>query len=596
MPSSTRSVGASRARIDPRAFLWVLVALSLATMNAPPDVWDTVRHLRVPDTDDAMRLAEVRDLISGQGWYDNVQHRFLAPEGVPSHWSRLVDAPVAGLILGLSPLVGRAVAEGLTAVLWPVLLFGLFCVVLYRGVRASFGVRAAVLAVLAATQTFGIAVQFQAGRVDHHNVQIVAILGLGFCMIRGGLGAGLVGGALAAVSLAVGLEGLPYVALGALYLAGEWCLRGRPALPVLAGFGLGLGLAAPLLFAAQTAPGLWGATRCDALSAPWLWLATGGLGFAAAAAGLDRHLGSIRSRLALAAACGAALLGGFALVFPVCLGGPFPGMTPLVREHWLLTVNEMASVPKFVARGQWEILVFYPVMLIASLAAARMAWRGPRRRAWSIAALFLWPGLILGFFQFRGIYVATGLVPLVAGAVIDRALTMADERGIGAARRFAAAGLAASLVSSVWLVPAALAEILFPATPAVGDPAGARACLGDAAVAPLKALPPGTVLAPIFMGPSILLHTPHAIVAAPYHRAIPGLTAAIEGLGGTEADLRRAIETFGVRYLVTCPARPGDDLQTETAFATRLATGAASSGWLEPVAVPGGLKVWRVMR
>ena len=590
------AAAASPARIDPKTLLWLLVALSLATMNAPADVWETIRHLRVPDTDDAMRLVAVRDLVSGQGWYDNTQYRFLPPGGVPSHWSRLVDAPIAGLVLALTPLAGRGAAMGLTAVIWPALLFGLFGLVLYRGMRETFGWRAAAFSVLVATQTFGIGVQFQAGRVDHHNVQIVAILGLAFCMIRGGLASGLVGGALAALSLAVGLEGFPSVALGALYLTGDWCLRGRPALPVLAGFGLGLGLTAPILFAAQTAPGLWGATHCDALSPPWLWLAAGGLGTASACTGLDRHLASMRARLALAAFCGAVVVGGFALAFPICLGGPFPGMTPLVREHWLLTVNEMSSVPNFVAKGQWEILVFYPVMLIASLTAAWMAWRGPRQRAWSIAALLLWPGLIVGFFQFRGIYVATGLVPLVAGAVIDRALTLADACGIGAARRLAAAGLAASLVSSVWLAPATLAGILVPATPVVGDPAGAHACLGDAAVSPLKALPPGTVLAPIFMGPSILLRTPHAIVAAPYHRAIPGLTAAIEGLGGTEADLRRTIETFGVRYLVACPARPGDDLQAETAFATRLATGVASSDWLEPVAVPGGLKVWRVVR
>ena len=45
----------------------------------------------------------------------------------------------------------------------------------------------------------------------------------------------------------------------------------------LAGFGLGLGLAAPLLFALQTAPDLWATPACDALSPPWLWLATGGL-------------------------------------------------------------------------------------------------------------------------------------------------------------------------------------------------------------------------------------------------------------------------------------------------------------------------------
>ena len=103
------------------------------------------------------------------------------------------------------------------------------------------------------------------------------------------------------------------------------------------------------------------------------------------------------------------------------------------------------------------------------------------------------------------------------------------------------------------------------------------------------------MLAPIFMGPSILLRTPHSIVAAPYHRAIPGLTAAIVGLGGTEADLDRVLTAFHVRYLVACPARPAENLQAETAYAPRLAEGAARSARLLPLDVPGPLKAWRVV-
>ena len=51
-----------------------------------------------PDTDDAMRLVQVRDLLAGQGWFDMVQHRLMPPEGASMHWSRLVDAPLAALI------------------------------------------------------------------------------------------------------------------------------------------------------------------------------------------------------------------------------------------------------------------------------------------------------------------------------------------------------------------------------------------------------------------------------------------------------------------------------------------------------------------
>ncbi len=155
--------------------------------------------------------------------------------------------------------------------------------------------------------------------------------------------------------------------------------------------------------------------------------------------------------------------------------------------------------------------------------------------------------------------------------------------------------LSAGLVGSSWTALALLAGALTPTAANGRDPAGAVTCHADAAVAPLAALPPGTVLAPIFIGPSILLRTPHSVVGAPYHRAIPGLTAVIEGLGGTEADLRRQVRAHDIRYLATCPSRPGDDLQAETAFATRLTRGEIAVPWLEPVDLPGSaLRVWRV--
>ena len=591
MPEPTLSPPASR--IGPDAVLWLLVAIAVATMNAPADLSATLHHLRVPDPDDAMRLAQVRDLVNGQGWYDLRQHRFGPPPGILSHWSRLVDAPIAGLILALTPLLGRPLAEGTAAVIWPSLMFGLYALVLFRGVRASFGTRAALVALLVATQTFGVTVQFAAGRVDHHDVQLTAILGLALAIIRGGGAGGLLAGALAALSLAVGLEGVPFLAVGALFLAADWMWRGSPAIRAFAGFGLGLGLAAPVLFVTQTAPALWSSTACDALSPPWLFLALGGLVLALGCAGSDRTLGRRTTRALVLAGGGAALIAGFAAAFPVCLAGPFTGMTPLVREHWLLKVNEMTNAATFVARGQWEALVFYPVVILAALAASWRALRGPRPRFWAVAAVLLWPGLLLGLEEFRGLYVISGLVPVVAGPFILSAIT-----GIGGGhptpRRVAALAIGIGLVSSVWIVPVALGEAFLPWIRTASDPKGASDCLGDEALAPLAALPPGKVLAPIFMGPAILLHTPHAIVAAPYHRAIPGLAAALTGLGGTEADLRRTMTADGVRYLVACPARPADDLQAKPAFATRLARGEATAGWLTPVPGPGPLKLWRM--
>src|SRR5690606_27037017 len=58
------------------------------------------------DNDSLMRLTQVRDLLAGQGWFDLAQYRMGLEGGFVMHWSRLVDAPIAGMILLLRPLLG----------------------------------------------------------------------------------------------------------------------------------------------------------------------------------------------------------------------------------------------------------------------------------------------------------------------------------------------------------------------------------------------------------------------------------------------------------------------------------------------------------
>ena len=84
------------------------------------DRWAQIRGFALGDTDDNLRLAQVRALLGGQGWYDLVQHR-LDPVhgGADIHWSRLVDLPIAGLTLALRPLLGGPEAERWAAAIAP---------------------------------------------------------------------------------------------------------------------------------------------------------------------------------------------------------------------------------------------------------------------------------------------------------------------------------------------------------------------------------------------------------------------------------------------------------------------------------------------
>src|SRR3546814_11235386 len=75
--------------------IWLLLVLFNIFVHR-----DAIALLQYPDPDDAMRLAQVRDLIAGQGWFDIKQYRVTPVEGGGRlHWSRFVDGWIAGSVL-----------------------------------------------------------------------------------------------------------------------------------------------------------------------------------------------------------------------------------------------------------------------------------------------------------------------------------------------------------------------------------------------------------------------------------------------------------------------------------------------------------------
>lgn len=589
------SEAAQRSPFERPVLVWLIVLAGLAGIVSWPDLVAVLRDLRLPDTDDAMRLVQVRDLLAGQAWFDLAQHRHAGAP--PLHWSRLVDAPIAGLILLARLVAGPALAEGIAAVLWPLMLLVLYAVILYRGVRRVFGWRAAAFAVFAATQAVFVTGLFAPGRIDHHNVQICAILALVLCLARPAptLRDGVMAGALAAFSLAVGLEALPFIAGAGLVLAGLWLRDGRATLPPFLGFGLALGLVAPALFLVQTGPALWTATACDALSPPWLWLGAAAAVTASAAALVPEARGW-GLRLGLLALCGGVAVGGFLALFPACAAGPFTGMPDLVRAEWLVKVREMRPVWQLVRMAPDAVLAGHVPVLIGAVVAGLWAWCGrdpAERRLMAGAAGALGLGVAIGTAQFRGLYVAGAFVPVVAGPVLDRAVALLRVPEATPRRRLAALALSLALCGKVWLLVAGIPQALTGTEKAFeAEHAAWRRCSDRQAIAALDVLPPGLILAEIDLGPNLLLHSHHAVVAAPYHRALPGLAASIEAFRDENA-LARVAARVGADYIVACapPAKPGE----APSVVARLGQGAITPPGLEPVPVPDTpFRVWRL--
>jgi hypothetical protein len=361
--------------------------------------WGQIRGFALADTDDNLRMAQVRALLGGQDWYDLVQHR-LDPVhgGADIHWSRLVDLPLAGLMLLLRPFLGVADAERWGAAIAPLLAFLPMLVALALIARRLVDRHVVPLVLVTMVFAGSATGMVQPLRIDHHGWQL-AFLALGLAGLadpsrrRGGVTTGLA----AAASLAIGLEMLIYIALmGAAHVLFWVADRDQRARLVAYAVSLSGGTAAAFLLFASYANR---ATVCDALSPVWLGDALVGAALMVGLAMLRAERWTVR--LALAAGAGTVIAGFHALASPQCLTR-LEGVSPEATALWLSHVREARPIYRHGA----EIMALTLSLPIAGLLGyGLVAWRGRGdtdllRRTIAVAV----PGLvalILLFWQTR---------------------------------------------------------------------------------------------------------------------------------------------------------------------------------------------------
>jgi hypothetical protein len=222
---------------------WLVIAVDLIFKQ-----WaDTA--LTLSDTDDAMRLVQVRDFLHGQSWFDLHQPRLGPPAGYDSHWSRLIDAGLAGLFLMFHQFVDTALAERLMRVVWP--LLWLIPAILGAAAIAwrLAGRDAAVVTLLLAVAGLPAFTQFVPGRIDHHNAQIALALAVVAATVWSDRirSAAVAAGAFTALALAIGLENLVFIAICGAAFALRYAFD-RAAAPALARYGWSLAAGAAVAF------------------------------------------------------------------------------------------------------------------------------------------------------------------------------------------------------------------------------------------------------------------------------------------------------------------------------------------------------------
>jgi hypothetical protein len=479
------------------------------------DRWTNIRFFALGDTDDNLRMSQVRALLNGQDWFDLRQYKLNPPEGANVHWSRLVDLPIAGLILALRPIIGGIDAERVAIAVAPMLplLLLLFSTALI--VRRLVDRRAYPFAFVAFFFAYSCIGMFMPTRIDHHGWQL-ALLALAMAGIADPKRArgGAVTGAGSALSLAIGLEMMIYLAMAgaAIVLFWVWDRAERRRLSAYAvslGGGTALGF---LLFAsyANRAP------VCDALSPVWLSDALVGSALMFGLAMFSSP--DWKRRLALAAGAGVAVAAFHALVWPQCLTR-LEGVSPEVYDLWLSHVREARPVYR---HGWQTVVAVVSIPITGVIGWVTLAWvkrNDPDllRRILAVAAPAVVAGLLL-LWQTRAGPAAQALSLAGAIALLWITVPLAQNskhmlvRVVGTAA-CVVVGLGAAAPAASTFYPE---EKKKPAAKAV-DKAN-RQCPSLWALKPIAKQPKGRVFTFVDLGPRLITVTHHSAVTGPYHR------------------------------------------------------------------------------
>jgi len=575
MPTASRDSARSWQFAVILCLAWLGLCAQLLVLYWQPSAWT------LPDADDAMRLVQVREFLSGHGWFDLHEARLSPPMGYDSHWSRFIDAGLAGLYFLFRPFADRALAERLMVVVWPLLwllpaMFGAAAIAWRLGGRNA----AVVVLVLAAFCGPGMQ-QFRPGRIDHHNVHIALALLVVAATVWSDRSrfACRAAGTLTGFALAIGFEALPFLLMCGAFVALRYVID-RNAAPAVRNYGCALAASTLVAFLGTVPPPHWTHAVCDMIAVnSTLAVIAAGLGVAAATYWRSEDAWMRAGAVAAVGAWAAAV---FTAIEPRCLGGVYAMVDPAIRPIWLDNVSETKSLFELIHRAGATGLGSAAFPAVALIAAAWIMRSRDRLRAFGpwVAASAFFVSVVYMIAANRGISYAVWLgTPFVAVAAIEA---------------FAALGwanLALRFAATIMLTPTAVTIGAVSLASAAGSTAldmnstTRQACVNRSNYADLAGLPEGLVAVnELEWGPYVLAWTQHSVLAAPYHRVPAGIVASHEIFSLPPAQARRIVDQAGVRYLFVCG---------QSGAASALVDGrpAGLLSELQSGAVPGWLKV-----
>ncbi len=499
------------------------------------------------DSDDMMRLVQVRDLYAGQDWFDLTQYR-MGKDSTLMHWSRLIDAPIVALIAFFDVFFSYETAEKIAITIWPPLTSIIVLAACYIMALNLRGKAAAKWAFAFAAFYVIIAYRFQPGSLDHHNVQM-GLICLAPALLMSPVSKSksfLLAGAVVALSISIGADIYVFAALICAIMAMLWAVKGdtyrRPAI----NFGVGLAAMQALLFVLLTAPKNYGVIHCDGLSvlSP-IATAAGGGGLALCAFLFSGKKTSVRfgALIGLGIACLAII----SAVAPACLSNPLGELPEIVKTLWLAEIDEAEPLLKDRPNAIALALIWVGSALIAFYAALVRIRRGQGAN-FVIISVLLFAALSLSLYQIRYVAFAPIFAIPVLSVLFRDLLTGKDNNG---QKNLLYIPALAAALPPLWYIPI----ILFPApeTNAISEAKeNSKACYSENVMDYVETLPIGRWAAPGNGTPFFLMHTSHRALSGNYHRNAKGIDAELK-IFLTEPETAKQILTENdVSYLLHC--------------------------------------------
>lgn len=571
------------------AIAWLMVTLQLLLLFWPETA------VTLNDADDAMRLEQMREFIGGHGWFDLHMGRLQPPLGYDPHWSRLIDAGLAGVFTLFHHLTNAAFAERLMRAIWP----ELWLLPAIGGVAAiawrMAGREAAIMVLLFVVLGLPAMLQFKAGRIDHHNVQIaIAVLAVAATAWSDRLRwAAMAAGILTGLGLAIGFECMPFLVLCGVVMTIR-AIQDPAAAGSTRAYGFSVAAGTLGAFLIDVGPDHWAKTACDCIAinsaAP---VVVGGLGLALISYCRDLHA-AVRSGLIAAVLSAAALV--FVLLEPRCLGGPYAMVDPAIKPLYLSNVPEMQTLLNVWKTrpviGLWLSTVLAVDIIVIIVLGRCDALRRDFGFLTAGAALLLAVATTMA--TIKGFHYAMWLaMPLIA---------------VIALRLFAVLrlkSLVPRFIAGLLLSPVALYGGAVAIASAAGldrhdlfDDPKQQVCFETRSYAPLAKLPQGLVVTDINYGTFVLALTPHSVLGALYHRLSAGIIVTHKIFTAPPDEAYRIVTQVRANYVAICGSLAPVglmDQQRAASFWGQLQAGTVPD-WLErePAANGQAFAIYRV--